>query len=152
LSVALSFEVTVSVDAGLPQTQKQLTTDNWQLTTRKGNPMNTLTEFYGEPISIYTDADALQDGTLIDVSDLDVQFQGMPISRFTRAVWFDWRKEFQCDELTLPKNALQQHLRAKLQAALQAAVYKGDIWTLPERLWLIENEVAGWTRMYPSDY
>jgi hypothetical protein len=114
--------------------------------------MNSLTEFYGEPISIYTDADALQDGTLIDVSDLGIQFQGMPINRFTRAVWFDWRKEFQRDELTLPKNALHHHLRAELQAALQSAIYQGDIWTLPERLWLIENEVAGWTLMRPEDY
>ena len=41
---------------------------NYQLSTLflKGNPMNTLTEFYGEPISVYTDADALQDGVLID--------------------------------------------------------------------------------------
>jgi hypothetical protein len=114
--------------------------------------MNNLTEFYGEPISIYTDADALGDGVLIDVSDLGVSFQGMPINRFTRSVWVDWRDEFQPSGQTLPKNALQQHLRAKLQAALQSAVYKGDLWTLPERLWLIENEVEGWTLMYPQDY
>jgi hypothetical protein len=114
--------------------------------------MNPLTELYGEPISIYTDVDALRDGTLVDVSDLGVQFQGMPINRFTRTVWIDWRDEFPRGELTLPKNALHHHLCAKLQAALQAAVYKGDIWTLPDRLWLMENEVAGWTLMYPSDY
>lgn len=114
--------------------------------------MNTSTEIFGEPISIYTDADAIVDGVLIDVTDLGLHFGGMPINRFTRSVWFDWRDEFQPIGLTLPKNALHHHLRAKLQAALQSAVYKGDLWTLPERLWLIENEVEGWTLMYPEDY
>jgi hypothetical protein len=114
--------------------------------------MNTITEFYGAPISVYTDEDALQDGVLIDVTELGVHFGGMPINRFTRSVWFDWRDEFQPIGQTLPLNALHHHLRAKLQAALQSAVYKGDIWTLPERLWLIENEIEGWTLMYPSDY
>ena len=71
-------------------------------------------------------------------------FSKYAINRFTRSVWFDWRDEFQPIGLTLPKNALHHHMRAKLQAALQSAVYQGDIWTLPERLWLIENEVEGW--------
>jgi hypothetical protein len=114
--------------------------------------MNNITEIFGEPIDCYTDADALNDGVLMDVTDLGIQFQGMPINRFTRAVWVDWRDEFQIVGQTLPKNALHHHLRAKLQAALLSAVYKGDIWTLPERLWLIENEVAGWTLMKPSEY
>lgn len=114
--------------------------------------MNTMTEIFGEPISIYTDADAIDDGVLVDVTALSIQFQGMPINRFTRSVWVDWRDEFQSSGLPLPKNALQQHLHAKLQAALPSAMYKGDIWTLPDGLWLIENEVAGWTLMKPEDY
>ncbi|MBL8209010.1 MAG: hypothetical protein JNM09_32715 [Blastocatellia bacterium] len=114
--------------------------------------MSTITEIFGDPIDCYTDANALDDGVLIDVTDLGVQFHGMPINRFTRSVWFDWRKEFQVAGQTLPKNALLHHLRAKLQAALLSAIYQGDIWTLPERLWLIENEVAGWTLMKPEDY
>lgn len=114
--------------------------------------MNTMTEIFGEPIDCYTDADAIDDGVLIDVAELSVYFGGMPINRFTRSVWVDWRNEFQPKGQTLPKNALQQHLRAKLQAALPSAIYKGDIWTLPDRLWLIENEVDGWTLMRPEDY
>jgi hypothetical protein len=114
--------------------------------------MNPMTEIFGEPIDCYTDADALSDGVLIDVTDLGVHFGGRPVNRFTRSVWFDWQDEFQPIGQTLPKNALHHHLRAKLQAALLSAIYKGDIWTLPERLWLIENEVEGWTLMYPQDY
>ena len=114
--------------------------------------MNEITEIFGEPISVYTDADALSEGVLIDVTDLGIHFGGRPINRFTRSVWFAWRDEFQPIGRTLPKNALHHHLRAKLQAALPAAVYKGDIWTLSDRLWLIENEVEGWTLMKPEDY
>jgi hypothetical protein len=114
--------------------------------------MNNITEIFGEPMDCYTDADAVNDGTLMDVSDLGVQFQGRPLNRLTRAVWFDWRDEFQPVGQTLPKNALYHHLRAKLQTALPSAVYQGGRWTLPERLWLIENEVAGWTLMKPSEY
>lgn len=114
--------------------------------------MNTSTEIFGEPIDCYTDADAIVDGVLIDVTDLGIHFGSRPVNRFTRAVWFDWRDEFQTVGQTLPKNALHHHLRAKLRAALPSAVFKGDIWTLPERLWLIENEVEGWTLMKPEDY
>ena len=28
----------------------------------------------------------------------------------------------------------------------------GDIYTLPPKLWLVRNEVGGWTAMYPEDY
>ena len=35
---------------------------------------------------------------------------------------------------------------------LRYAIFKGDIWQIPPGLWLIENEVGGWTLMRPEDY
>ncbi len=34
-----------------------------------------LREYFGEPISIYTDADALGDGTLVDITALKLAFE-----------------------------------------------------------------------------
>jgi hypothetical protein len=28
----------------------------------------------------------------------------------------------------------------------------GDIYRIPPNLWLVRNEVGGWTAMYPVDY
>jgi|SRR5882672_1316966 len=28
----------------------------------------------------------------------------------------------------------------------------GDIYQIPPKLWLVRNEVGGWTAMYPEDY
>ena len=28
----------------------------------------------------------------------------------------------------------------------------GDIYRIPPKLWLVRNEVGGWTAMYPEDY
>ena len=28
----------------------------------------------------------------------------------------------------------------------------GDIYRIPPNLWLVRNEVGGWTAMYPEDY
>lgn len=28
----------------------------------------------------------------------------------------------------------------------------GDIYGIPPKLWLVRNEVGGWTLMYPEDY
>ena len=28
----------------------------------------------------------------------------------------------------------------------------GDIYRIPSNLWLVRNEVGGWTAMYPDDY
>ena len=39
-----------------------------------------------------------------------------------------------------------------LHAKLRYAIFKGDTWQVPPGLWLIENEVGGWTLMLPEDY
>jgi hypothetical protein len=45
-------------------------------------------EVFGEPISIYTDAQALRDGLLVNVAGLPIKtIHGYPVNRVTRAVW-----------------------------------------------------------------
>lgn len=109
-------------------------------------------EFFGEPIFVYTDEDALNDGELVDISSLKVRFQNRLINRLTRHTWEEFKPflikpdDEEAEELDL--NELKNILKTKLQYAY----YKGDIWHLPPGLWLIENEVNGWTLMFPEDY
>lgn len=109
-------------------------------------------EFFGEPISIYTDADALEDGVLVDVSSLNVRFHNRLINRFTSNAWEAFRALLtKADEDEADETDMNE-LKSTLQSKLQAAYFKGDIWHLPPGLWLIENEVNGWTLMFPEDY
>jgi len=39
-----------------------------------------------------------------------------------------------------------------MRTKLRLASYEGGIWKLPPGLWLIENEVHGWTVMKPEEY
>jgi hypothetical protein len=104
-------------------------------------------EFFGEPISVYTDAQALEDGVLVDVSSLNVSFKAMLINRMTQNLWADFEPLF-TTESGLNREAIANALRTKCEMATN----RGGIWTLPPKLWLIENEVGGWTVMYPEDY
>ena len=45
-----------------------------------------------------------------------------------------------------------QRFGGRLRTKLRYAYYKGDIWQVPPGLWLIENELGGWTVMRPEDY
>lgn len=49
-----------------------------------------LEEMFGEPISVYTDSDALEDGTLVDLTQFtELRFHGCPINRMTRHLYDD---------------------------------------------------------------
>lgn len=99
-------------------------------------------EFFGEIIFAYTDADAISDGVIIDISSYGVSFRGMPINRMTQTVMSDFQ------ELGLDDEQIASALRMKCNLAR----CDGGVWTVPPGLWLIENEVSGWTAMYPRDY
>jgi hypothetical protein len=130
-----------------------------------------LTELFGEPISRYTDQDALADGVIVDISACKVRFRGMPVNRMTRGLWAD------LEPFVLPvaaakagitfeesaKGLLDQlnghypagylaELTSMLKTKIRMAFYQGDIWQVLPGLWLIENEVGGWTIMRPQDY
>jgi len=114
---------------------------------------------FGEPISVYTDADAIEDGFIVDLSRLgQITFHGFPVNRMTRHL-FDDLKPFA--EAVAPAldghfgEALASILRTKCLVARPSEGNTGevgDIWRIPPDLWLVRNEVGGWTAMYPSDY
>lgn len=130
-----------------------------------------LTELFGEPISRYRDQEALSDGAIVDISSCGVRFRDMPVNRMTSGLWADLEPfllpvaaakagitftgsaEVLLDQLNgqYPSGYLAE-LAAMLKTKIRLASYKGDIWQVPPGLWLIENEVNGWTIMRPEDY
>ena len=111
-------------------------------------------DFWGEPISVYTDKDALEDGTIVDISLCNVRFQDRPINRMTGTLFADF-KPFLLDFEGAPPWYLQLRstLKTKLRYALETGTLGSDWpYKLPPTLWLVPNEVDGWTLMWPSDY
>lgn len=124
-------------------------------------------------ISTYTDAHALADGVLIDLPGIGcrVTFRDRAVNRMTVPL-FEALKPFliDYDEPTVPTppaatltpgqvRALASTLRAKLAFARDTArpgEERDYLYELPgggqERIWLIRNEVDGWTVMFASGY
>ena len=101
-----------------------------------------LRDLFGDPIDVYTDADALADGVLADIGPLGLHFNGKPLNRITGGLLADFR----------PFLDAGLDLADTLRTKLRYARYEGDIWQVPPGLWLIENERDGWTVMRPEDY
>ena len=101
-----------------------------------------LRDLFGDPIDVYTDADALADGVLADIGPLGLHFNGKPLNRITGGLLADFR----------PFLNGGLDLASTLRTKLRYAYYKGDIWQVPPGLWLVENERGGWTLMRPEDY
>ena len=91
---------------------------------------------------MYTDEQALADGVLVDLSSLGLHFRGRPVNRITGGLLAAFR----------PFLDAGLDRASALRTKLRYAYYKGDIWQVPPGLWLIENEVGGWTLMRPEDY
>ena len=121
---------------------------------------------FGEVIYAYTDKDAIEDGVVVDISNLHLSFKEKPLNRMTRTLWnklreFSVAREVQetvgrwtgnpPSEKDL-ENAERKELRSMLKTKLGLAGFRGGIWQVPPRLWLIENELGGWTIMFPEDY
>jgi hypothetical protein len=104
-----------------------------------------------EIISTYTDNDAIEDGIIIDISDLKIYFNQKIITRITIAanqiVSLSGKPDFEAKE-TL------QHIstNAKYDGTGEDAWGIVKIRRLKEKLWLIPNEHNGYTLMLPSDY
>src|SRR6185503_607372 len=62
-----------------------------------------LREFFGEPISIYTDADALSDGTLVDISPLNLTFESLPVNRITGNLFWAVQPDYKMNDKQLEK-------------------------------------------------
>ena len=116
-----------------------------------------LNDLFGEIISTYTDEEAVDDGFLVDLGPV-VTFRGFPVNRMTRHL-FDDLEPFVEAEAPLfegdVKRALASILRTKCAFAQGDPGNTGeigDIWRIPPKLWLVRNEVGGWTAMHPEDY
>src|SRR5713226_5380161 len=100
-----------------------------------------------EVIDVYTDADALGDGSLVAVPGPG------GINRVTRAVFDHFTESMGTSPITGPVTnigPLMDAIRAML------AIEPDDGWRTGDyqgkRLWLIPNEVGGLTLMFPGDY
>ena len=118
---------------------------------------NGLNDLFGEVISTYTDKQALDDGTLVDLGER-VAFRGFPVNRMTRHL-FDDLAPCAESEATLFNADVNRALASILETKCTWAQGDpgntgevGDICTIPPKLWLVRNEVGGWTAMYPEDY
>ena len=125
--------------------------------THSGQAENPAEDLFGEVVSSYTDAQALEDGVLVELH-MPARFQGFPINRMTRRL-FDDLEPFVEAEASLFDGDLSRALASILAAKCAFSQGDpgntgeiGDICTIPPRLWLVRNEVGGWTAMYPEDY
>ena len=129
-----------------------------ELRQKEGEARNASDNLFGEIIDSYPDAQALEDGFLVLLRRC-AKFLDRPINRMTRHLF---------DEL-LPfvRDAAEEEFGGDLNPAIAAAFRTkcalaerspdntgeiGDIYRIPPNLWLVRNEVGGWTAMYPEDY
>lgn len=115
--------------------------------------MSEFNDFWGEPISIYTDADAQDDGNLRDVSSFVVKFNGKIINRVTAGVWH--LLELGSKDDGIIKNRLQfiaGNSTKDREGADAWGIFEPDARLGNAKLWLVNNEVEGYTLMLPSEY
>ena len=85
-------------------------------------------------------------------------FRGFPINRMTSPLFEHLRPFVEAGAELFDGDfdrALASILRAKCSLAsgdLGNTGEIGDIYRIPPKLWLVRNEVGGWTAMYPEDY
>jgi len=118
----------------------------------------------GEIIFAYTDDMALDDGMLVDISSLGLAFEGKPINRMTAALFWQEQKNYplsdaqlaeqlaDCNDDHEPVNFDLKAFGKAITAKLAQAGGSDYLRTLPDGIWLVENETGGWTLMLPSDY
>lgn len=122
-----------------------------------------------EPISTYTDAQALDDGVLVSLGlTAAPQFHGDPVNRITRTLltamlpYLIDPKNPMGPTITDPEEMTRGHLidlrrviQAKLKYARDTADAKserGVHFALPIDIWMVANETGGFTLMFPEDY
>lgn len=115
-----------------------------------------------EIISVYTDDMAVEDGVLVDLEAFGVkaEYNSLVINRMTSHLFFALRNMYAGMHETVEDLVLAAEIEATLKTKLLFAHdSEGDgvIITLPggsdeDPLWLVRNEVGGYTAMFASDY
>ena len=104
-------------------------------------------EFFGEPISTYTDQQALQDGILVAIPG------DGGVNRVTRAVFNHFTESLGTSPITGTVTNITPLMDA-ICAMLR--IEPDDGWRTglhqDRELWLIPNELGGLTLMFPEDY
>ena len=105
----------------------------------------------------YTDVDAVGDGVLVDLEKINaaVSFHGARVNRMTGHLFEATTGGVEeIDAMGLRENLLHQ-----LDSAADTAApgeQRDYLYALPdvcdEAVWLIRNEVGGWTAMFAADY
>ena len=123
-----------------------------------------LDELNEQVIYAYTDDMALDDGMLVDISSLGLSFESKPINRITATLFWQERPKYPLNDEQLEKlfaesrdedepiNFDLEAFGKAIMAQLAEAGGSNYLRTLPGPIWLVENEVKGWTLMLPSDY
>ena len=102
-------------------------------------------DIFGEPISVYSDAQAIEDGFLIAIDGPG------RVNRATGAVFDHFAQpigdpRFRVFDLTPLMDAIRAILKVEPDDGWRVGDYQG------KRLWLIPNELGGLTLMFPEDY
>jgi hypothetical protein len=111
---------------------------------------------WGEPISVYSDAQAVEDGDLTQFTTFP--FKGLSVNRMTDHLFHDLKPFVESIASGLDDDfgrGLASILRTKCELAQGDPGNTGeigDIYKLPPNLCLVRNEVGGWTAMFPEDY
>jgi hypothetical protein len=110
-------------------------------------------EFWGEPISVYTDEDAQADGTVIDTSVFEAAFNGKIINRATIGA-SGVLGICDLDGLVVKKNLeyIAENCKKDREGADAWGIFEPDARLGNTKLWLVYNEVGGYTVMKPEEY
>ena len=128
----------------------------------------------GRLLSTYGDVDAVNDGVLLDISAYDLQLAGKPVNRMTANFYASFTEA--SDEVLATKSG-KDSLKDASPAAVKAAHNVAFQWTMQQALktatptehgredtfysmqftpgqtvWVVPNEVGGYTLMFPQDY
>lgn len=112
-----------------------------------------MVEIFGEPISIYSDEDAQDDGILTDVSELRIQFNGKIINRATCGVTTILQLESK--DAAIIKNRLRyiaENSTKDREGSDAWGTFEADSRFGNQKLWLVLNEHDLYTLMLPSEY
>jgi hypothetical protein len=127
--------------------------------------MTTMEEFFGEPISVYTRAQAIADGVLVDVTEAAKQAGFRIPVALTAALWGTCQAEAtEPDSVSERVRDVLWAARCRVAAALKnrrfgidgdeavPLAFSACIWRRSYRAWIVFNPAEGFTIGFPEDF